>query len=293
MLKSSDKEGPTGSGKYKIKKSLIGFKTFLKQHLFKRGRDKNSLKTEGSDSISVPLIHNTEDEIVNNLDNFYEKTVEDIMVPRSDIISASYDITLEELSDLIIKHSHTRTLIYRESLDNIIGFVHIKDLFEVIAHSKKFVLKKIMRKHIVSAHSMKLIDLLTRMQAKKTHIAVVVDEYGGTDGIVTIEDIIEEIVGKIEDEHDIEEETDSYKILRPGLLIASARVEIEELENIIGIKLKTEQDEFDTIGGLVMAKVGSVPEKGDVIDLENGVIVEIIESTPRTIKQMKITYAVR
>lgn len=294
MLKSSDKEGPTGSGKPKIKKSLMSFKAFLKHYLFKRGRDKEPLQILGvNESIPGSLINNTEDEIVNNLDNFYEKTVEDIMVPRSDIISASHDTTLEELSDLIIKHSHTRTLIYRESLDNIIGFVHIKDLFEIIAHSKKFILKKLVRKHIVSTHSMKLIDLLTRMQAKKTHIAVVVDEYGGTDGIVTIEDIIEEIVGKIDDEHDIDEESDSYKIIRPGLLIASARVEMEELENTIGIKLKTEHDEFDTIGGLVMAKVGSVPEKGDIIDLDNGVIVEIIESTPRTIKQMKITYVVR
>lgn len=291
MLKPSDKESPTGSGKFKIKKSLMGFKKFLKHYLFKNSRDIDSLKIGVNDSIPASLIHHSEDEMVNNIDNFYEKTVEDIMVPRSDIISASYDTTLEELSDLIIKHSHTRTLIYRESLDNIIGFVHIKDLFEVIAHSKKFVLKKLMRKHIVSPHSMKLIDLLTRMQARRTHIAVIVDEYGGTDGIVTIEDIMEEIVGKIEDEHDIDEETDSYKILRPGLLIASARVEIEELENIIGIKLKTEHDEFDTIGGLVMAKVGSVPEKGEVIDLDDGVIVEIIESTPRTIKQMKITYA--
>lgn len=293
MLKSSDKEGPTGSGKFKIKESLMSFKTFLKHYLFKHSGDKDSLKISANDSIPASLIHNSEDGIVNNLDNFYEKTVEDIMVPRSDIISASYDSTLEELSDLIIKHSHTRTLIYRESLDNIIGFVHIKDLFEVIAHSKKFVLKKLIRKHIVSPHSMKLIDLLTRMQAKRTHIAVIVDEYGGTDGIVTIEDIMEEIVGKIDDEHDIDEETDSYKILRPGLLVASARVEIEELENIIGMKLKTEHDEFDTIGGFVMAKVGSVPEKGDVIDLDDGVIVEIIESTPRTIKQMKITYIVR
>ena len=290
MLKPSDKESPTGSGKFKIKKSLMSFKKFLKHYLFKHSRDKDSLKIGTNDSIPASLIHHSEDEMVNNIDNFYEKTVEDIMVPRSDIISVSNDTTLEELSDLIIKHSHTRTLVYRESLDNIIGFVHIKDLFEVIAHSKKFVLKKLMRKHIVSPHSMKLIDLLTRMQARRTHIAVIVDEYGGTDGIVTIEDIMEEIVGKIEDEHDIDEETDSYKILRPGLLVASARVEIEELENIIGIKLKTEHDEFDTIGGLVMAKVGSVPEKGEVIDLDSGVIVEIIESTPRTIKQMKITY---
>lgn len=292
MPKSLDKEGPTGSSKSKIK-SLMSLKTFLRYYLFKRSKDKDNLETEANEPSPTSLIHDSEDEIVNNIDNFSEKTVEDVMVPRSDIISVSHDATLEELSDLIIKHSHTRTLIYKERLDNIIGFVHIKDLFEVIAHSKKFVLKKLIRKHIVSPHSMKLIDLLAQMQVNRTHIAVVVDEYGGTDGIVTIEDIMEEIVGRIDDEHDIDEDIDSYKILRPGLLVASARVEIEELENVIGVKLKTEHDEFDTIGGLVMAKVGNVPEKGDVIDLDDGVIVEIIESTPRTIKQMKITYIAR
>ena len=292
MSKASDKEGPTGSGKSKIK-SLMGLKTFLKYYLFKRGKDKDQLPKEANELSPKSLIHDSEDEIVNNIDNFLEKTVEDVMVPRSDIISVSHNVTLKELSDSIVKHSHTRTLIYKESLDNIIGFIHIKDLFEVIAHSKKFILKKIIRKHIISPRSMKLIDLLAQMQVNRTHIAVVVDEYGGTDGIVTIEDIMEKIVGRIDDEHDIDEDVDSYKILRPGLLAASARVEIEELENVIGVTLKFEHDEFDTIGGLVMAKVGNVPEKGDLIDLDDGVIVEIVESTPRTIKQMKITYIAR
>ena len=266
----------------------MGFKAFLKHHLFKKGRNKKH-----SDNTPTSLIHESEDEMVSNIDSFAEKIVEEVMIPRSDIISVSHDVTLEELSDLIIKQAHTRILIYRESLDNIIGFVHIKDLFEVIANSKKFVLKKIIRKHIVSPHSMKLIDLLAQMQVNRTHIAVVVDEYGGTDGIVTIEDIMEEIVGRIDDEHDIDEDIDSYKIVRPGLLVSSARVEIEEIENIIDIKLKSEEDEFDTIGGLIMAKVGHVPEKGEIIDLDDGIIVEIIESTPRTIKQMKVTYPVR
>jgi CBS domain containing-hemolysin-like protein len=287
MPKPSDKEGPSVGEQSKIK-SLMGLKTFLKKHLFKRGRNKKH-----SDDIPTSLIHESEDEMVSNIDSFSEKIVEEVMVPRSDIISVSHDVTLEELSELIIKQTHTRTLVYKGSLDNIIGFIHIKDLFEVIANSKKFVLKKLIRKHIISPHSMKLIDLLAQMQVNRTHIAVVVDEYGGTDGIVTIEDIMEEIVGRIDDEHDIDEDIDSYKILRPGLLVTSARVEIEELENIIGIKLKSEEDEFDTIGGLVMAKVGNVPEKGEVIDLDDGIIVEIIESTPRTIKQMKVTYPAR
>lgn len=295
MPKPSDKEGPSVGGKSKVKslKSLMSLKTFLKYYLFKRGSNKTRPDATLSEQVPSSLIHESEEEMVNNIDSFSEKTVEEVMIPRSDIISVSHDATLEELSELISKHSHTRTLIYKERLDNIIGFVHIKDLFEVVTNSKKFILKKLIRKHIICPHSMKLMDLLAQMQVNRTHIAVVVDEYGGTDGIVTIEDIMEEIVGRIDDEHDIDEDIDSYKILRPGLLVSSSRVEIEELENVVGVKLRTEEDEFDTIGGLVMAKVGNVPEKGEIIDLDDGVVVEIIESTPRTIKQMKITYLVR
>jgi CBS domain containing-hemolysin-like protein len=229
--------------------------------------------------------------IISNIKSFAEKTVEEVMIPRSDVVSISIDASLEELCKSIIEHGHTRTLIFNEKLDNIVGFIHIKDLFEIIASSKKFHMRSLIRKHIVSPHSMKLIDLLAQMQINRTHIAVVVDEYGGTDGLVTIEDIMEEIVGKIEDEHDVEGEEDDFRIIRPGLLITNARVEIERIESAIGIKLKGEEDEIDTIGGLVMAISGSVPERGEVIVISNDLIAEIIESTPRTIKQMKLTYS--
>lgn len=226
--------------------------------------------------------------IMKNFESFAEKTVEDVMIPRSDIISVSYDISLEDLSKTIIKHGHTRTLVYKDNLDNVIGFLHIKDLFEIIARSKKYSLKKLMRKHIVSPHSMTLIELLKQMQLNRTHIAVVVDEYGGTDGIVTIEDVIESIVGRIDDEHDADLDTENFKILKPGLIIANARMEVEELERILDVKLRDEDDEFDTIGGLVLAKVGTVPDKGEVIIITEEVTIEIINSTPRTIKQLKV-----
>jgi len=234
--------------------------------------------------------HTQQNVIIKNFESFAEKTVEDVMIPRSDIISVSYDISLEELSKTIIKYGHTRTLVYKDNLDNVIGFLHIKDLFEIIAKSKKYSLKKLMRKHIVSPHSMTLIDLLRQMQINRTHIAIVVDEYGGTDGIVTIEDIIESIVGKIDDEHDTNLTLETFQILKPGLVVANARMEIEELEKLLNIKLREEDDEFDTIGGLVLAKAGTVPEKGDVIHITEEVTVEIIDSTPRTIKQLKIIY---
>ncbi|MDP4708692.1 MAG: hemolysin family protein [Rickettsiaceae bacterium] len=283
MPKDSDKEDPMVGNKTK---STVFSK--LKSLWRKDPLKQENLKSEQSDISELP----TEGEILNNLGSFSEKTLDNIMIPRSDIISVGVDTSLEELSALIVKHAHTRTLVYQERLDDIIGFIHIKDLFEVIVESKKFNLKRLLRKHIVAPHSMKLIDLLTQMQRSRTHIAIVVDEYGGTDGLVTIEDIIEEIVGNIDDEHDIGIDED-YRILKPGLIVTSARVEIQELENVLGIQLSGEDDEFDTIGGFIMAKSGSVPEKGEVIHITEDIIAEILEATPRTIKQIKLTYTAK
>jgi magnesium and cobalt transporter len=287
MPEQSDIEEPpetTNLLKFRIKKffsKLFTLSSSLSQ--------KETNYTNQKESNNASYIQ--QDFITKNFESFAEKTVEDVMIPRSDIISVSYDISLEDLSKTIIKYGHTRTLVYKENLDNVIGFLHIKDLFEIIAKSKKYSLKKLMRQHIVSPHSMTLIELLKQMQINRTHIAIVVDEYGGTDGIVTIEDVIESIVGKIDDEHDANLDLDTFKILKPGLIVANARMEVEELEKLLNVKLREEDDEFDTIGGLVLAKVGTVPEKGDVITITEEVTIEIIDSTPRTIKQLKIIYS--
>ena len=231
-----------------------------------------------------------EKHLLGNFLEFCNKTVEDVMIPRSDICALSTKAMLSDLTSAISKHAHTRTLIYQDNLDNIVGFIHIKDLFEVIAHNKSFSLKKLMRKSIVSAPSMKLIDLLAEMQKKRTHIAVVVDEYGGTDGIATIEDIMEAIVGEIEDEHDdATDENHSYSIISPGVVLTSARVEIDELERALGIKFKNKEDDCDTIGGLVLIRSGHIPKKGDIVDISENIKVEVMESTPRGLKKIKIT----
>lgn len=237
----------------------------------------------------TPQMQKKNEEFRDNFESFATKTVEEVMVPRSDIVAVSDDIEMNELSKVITEHNHTRTLVYRENLDKIIGFIHIKDLFEVLAAKRKFNIKKLTRKHLVSPTSMLLIDLLMQMQFKRTHIAVVVDEYGGTDGIVTIEDIMEAIVGPIDDEHD-ELDNDSFKIIKPGEILTSARVELGEIEKIVGVRLTEEETEFDTIGGLVLAKSGSVPSKGDIIELSDDVVVEVMDATPRTITQLKMTY---
>jgi CBS domain containing-hemolysin-like protein len=280
MPKASDKEGPS------VGKKL---KTCIFSKLKSFWQKQNPKTSEQNiDKANISEIA-TEGEIINNMGSFSEKTLEDVMIPRSDIISVADNISLEDLNNVIVEHAHARIIVYHKHLDNIIGFLHIKDLFEVIVKSKKFNLKKLLRKHIVSPHSMKLVDLLAQMQRGRAHIAIIVDEYGGTDGLVTIEDIIEEIVGNIDDEHDIGVDED-YKIIKPGLIRASARVEIEELEKILGIKLSSDDDEFDTIGGLVMARSGSVLEKGEIVHITDDIIVEILEATPRTIKKIKITY---
>lgn len=229
-----------------------------------------------------------EKDLFNNFLQFGQKIVEDVMIPRSDITAVRHDVTLEELSDIIVRVSHARILVFKDTLDDIVGFVHIKDLFRIVAKKQTFQLRKLLRKQVICAPSMKLNLLLTEMQKKCTHIAVVVDEYGGTDGIVTFEDIMEEIVGRIEDEHDQQLESDSYEIIDSGAVLCSARVEVETIEHILGVNLKGEDDEFDTIGGLVLAKVGNVPLPGDKIMLSEQVELEVIDASPRTLKQVKL-----
>lgn len=228
-------------------------------------------------------------EYLSSFESFASKIVEDVMIPRSDIIAVAADIGFEELSKLIVEHNHTRILVYNDNLDNIIGFVHIKDLFKMITESRNFNLRKLLRQNLVSPMSMRLSDLLSEMQLKRIHISVVVDEYGGTDGIVTIEDIVEAIVGRIDDEHD-DIDSNGFKVLKSGTVISDARVEVSELEEALKIKLKTEEGEFDTIGGLVLAKSGSIPTRGEIIEIADDITVEILDSTPRTIKQLKIIF---
>ncbi|MGC0371450.1 MAG: hypothetical protein DGJ47_000139 [Rickettsiaceae bacterium] len=234
-----------------------------------------------------------EDEMIllTNADDFNDKVVEDVMVPRSDVVAINEKSSLEELQEVILEHGHTRILVFRENLDNIVGFVHIKDLFEVLVNKKKFNMQSLIRKHLSSPHAMKLADLLKKMQHTRTHMSVVIDEYGGTDGLITIENIIEEIVGRIDDEHDVDQaEEEDFRVVKKGLLLANSRVEIDAIEDIVGGKLQSEDDENDTIGGLVMSISGNVPKKGERVRINNNVEVEIVESTPRMIKRLKIMY---
>ena len=248
-----------------------------------RGKNLPNPQAAEDDSISTS-------DISFNMQDFSSKTADQIMIPRSDIVSVEINSTLDDVCKNILHNGHTRTLVFDGNLDNIVGFLHIKDLFELLVNSKKFHLKKLLRQHIVAPQSIKLPQLLKQMQVSRTHIAVVVDEYGGTDGIITIEDLMEEIVGPIEDELDDEITPDEdYNILKPGVLLANSRVAVSDIEKIINREIQL-GEEIETIGGLIMAIAGMVPHKGAKINLSDEIVAEILESTPRKIKHVKITY---
>lgn len=230
-----------------------------------------------------------EKKIFMNLLDFGQKTVEEVIIPRSDIEAIKLTASFEELSKIYSnKVLRTRTLVYNETLDNIVGFIHIKDLFKLLAAGQPLQLAKIIRKPIISTSAMKLIDLLAEMRKSCVQISVVIDEYGGTDGIVTIEDIIEEIVGRIDDEHDKKSDNDNFRIVTKDTIISNARVKVEELELALGVELKTPGDEFDTIGGLVLAKIGNVPAIGTKININDQVELEVIDANPRSLKEVKL-----
>ena len=209
--------------------------------------------------------------IFKNVINLSDKCIEDIMIPRADIDAISVDTTYNELVLFIDKTKHSRIPIFDSNLDKILGMIHIRDLFEKIHNSsiqkkKLKISKTIVRKILFSSPTMKILDLLLKMRSEQIHMSIVVDEFGGTNGLVTIEDLVEEIVGEIKDEHDSEEVEEIKKISKKTFELP-ARVSLEEFEKEIGVKLKIEKkDEIDTIGGFIFFLIGRIPGRGEVIN---------------------------
>ena len=216
----------------------------------------------------------------------------DIMIPRADIGAVEVNDSFEKVLEVFIKESHSRVPVYEKNLDNIIGMIHIKDLvkYQNEGSFEPGFLKKIKREVIEIPPSMPVLDLLMKMQLTRLHMGIVIDEYGGTDGLVTIEDVIEEITGEIEDEHD-EQNMPMLIQTSPNSFEASARVEIEEFEKLSKINFLKDynNEDVDTLGGLVVAIAGRVPQRGEIIKHESGLTFEINDADPRRIKSIKIT----
>ncbi len=218
----------------------------------------------------------------------------DIMIPRADIGAVEVNDSFKKVLEVFIKESHSRVPVYEKNLDNIIGMIHIKDLvkYQNEGNFEEGFLKKIKREVIEIPPSMPVLDLLMKMQLTRLHMGIVIDEYGGTDGLVTIEDVIEEITGEIEDEHD-EQNMPMLIKTSPNSFEASARVEIEEFEKLSKINFLKDynNEDVDTLGGLVVAIAGRVPQRGEIIKHESGLTFEINDADPRRIKSIKITHS--
>ena len=229
-----------------------------------------------------------ERQMLRNLLHFGEQTAGDICVTRGDIIAVPSDISFEKLVLAFADAGHSRLPVYGDSLDAVIGMVHIKDVFIAnVDASKDRSMTALMRIPLFVPESMGVIELLARMRSQRVHLAIVVDEFGGTEGLVTIEDVVEEIVGEIEDEHD-DAEVGMLTMLDEGLWEADARIELEELALAVDARLSTDDDEVDTLGGLVFLLSGRIPAKGECITHPSGWKLEAVDSDPRKIIRVRL-----
>ena len=273
----------------------INFLSFFKKTKSKN-RDKNldkeleqfvAKRINADDSNGKKLSH--ENELLKNLAGLKGITASDVMVPRIDIVSVAMSDDFDEIVKQLIKTNHSRVPVRNENLDDIVGIIHIKDVLANLFLKEKQDITTLLKKPIFVSPSISLLDLLYEMRVKRRHLALVVDEYGGIDGLVTIEDLVEELVGDIEDEHDSSSECRLEKI-EDGSIIVEARITIDLLEGFISsIRKEDLNDEVDTLGGFIISIAGRVPVKSEVISYSpSGLKFEILEADPRKIILVKI-----
>ncbi len=242
-----------------------------------------------------PALARRERVMLANLLKFGELRVDDVKVPRADIIAVDESISICELVAKFREAQHSRLPIFRETLDDPIGLVHIKDVLGLgelgadgIMRWPEVPISQVRREILVAPPSMPASDLLLKMQTTQIHLALVIDEYGGTDGLVSIEDLVEEIVGDIGDEHDVDENPHLTK-LPDGGYEADARLDLEDFTEQTGIALEPPdpEEDVDTLGGLVVSLIGRVPQRGEIIG-HDGFEFEVLEADPRRIKRLRL-----
>ena len=244
---------------------------------------------DGSDNPDDnPNISVQERLLISNILSLREERVDDVMIPRADIIGIDINATQEELMALLSEHQFSRIPVYREQLDDIVGTIHIKDILAQLAQGKKVVIKDIIRDIPIVSPAMGVLDLILFMKEKRKHMVLVVDEYGGIDGLATLGDVIETIVGEIEDEYD----TSNHNLLvekSDGTVLAEGRVDLEDFEEQYGeIFTEDEREDADTLAGLAFMIAGRVPARGEIIQHDSGLEFEIMDATPRHINRIKV-----
>ena len=273
-------------------------KFIKKLKFFLKKKNKNKLQNKIENLLNErrkqknPLKSN-EEKIISNVFQLPEKLIDDIMIPRTDIISVDTNTDINKLVKIIGRTSHSRYPVFDKSRDNIIGMIHIKDVVSCWENKKIENIKKLVRKILFAPHSMNILDLLLKMRTSHIHMAIIVDEHGGLDGLVTIEDLVEEIVGEIKDEHEAQKENKkSEKELNEddGTIKISSRMLIKEFEKKYGNIFSDKEDikDIDTMGGLAFHIFGRVPLKGEVIKHPNGCEFEILDADSRRIRTILV-----
>jgi magnesium and cobalt transporter len=226
--------------------------------------------------------------LIANILRLRETMADDVMIPRADIVAMRSDLTLEQAIDQIRGDGHSRLPVYREQLDDIIGMIHVKDVFAYVGRPDEFSLEAIIRKPLMVAPRIRVLDLMLQMRLQRMHMALVVDEYGGIDGLVTIEDLVETITGDIADEHD-DPEAPMVTERPDGALDMNARLPVAAFEERMGpILSEDERDaDIDTVGGLVFTLAGRVPAKGEVISHPSGLEFRILDADARRIRRLR------
>ena len=231
---------------------------------------------------------NNEKSLIKNILQLENKSVEDVMVPRGEIISIDNKLNYNQIFDIIKEESHSRLPVYENNLDNIVGFFHVKDFIKI--NKNEFDLNLILRDVLYTAPKSPILELLKRMRLSRIHIALVVDGIGGVDGLVTIEDLVEEIVGEIEDEHDAEDIDEEIIRKEDNLLIADAAYRIDELEKDFNINLTVaDEEEIETVGGLVFSKINRIPKKNEEFNIDDIINIKILRANERKILTVHIT----
>ena len=228
-----------------------------------------------------------------DLGNLNSMRLEDVAIPRADITAVAEDTNLKDLVAVFKDSGYSRLPVFKEQLDNPVGFIHLKDLalkYGFNGNRSKFSMKNTMRPLLYAPPSMTIGVLLQKMQADRIHMALVIDEYGGVDGLLTIEDLVETVLGEIVDEHDTEEE-EMWIEESTGVYLVQSRASLTEFETVLGMGAlaDTDDEEVDTLGGLVFMLTGRVPAKGEIVPHPSGVEFEIVDADPRRIKRMRVT----
>lgn len=266
-------------------KSLVRAKESNSNNLREALEDYIEEIEESSDEATIDTHH----ELITNVLQTHEKSVDDVMIPRADIVAIEVNAPFEELRPILMDKQYSRIPVYEDTLDNVIGTIHIKDILAKLLANENIVLSELVREVEIVSPSMPVIDLLQMMRKDRRHMALVMDEFGGIDGLVTINDIMEIIVGDIDDEFDMEEDEPRIIEKQDGSLIADGRMDIDDFEERYGLILTSEErEEIDTLGGLALSLAEKVPERGQMFRHESGMTVEILDVDNSRVNRVRL-----